>query len=123
MVRHARLRIARGDPGDELGSLGMTRHDGRAPGLAAAQGLIAVNERDAVLLPHAAVTGGAGLIQDRANIAAEVNPRGGTAVPHQVVRGDVRSSRDCRCSCDHHNLLAESHWCSLLTMMLVIASG
>ena len=120
MVGHARLRIARGDSGDELRSLGMSWDDGRAPGLAPAQGLFAVNEGDAVLLPYAAVTGGATLIENGANIAAEVNPRRGAGV---AVKGKIRSGRDYCCTGDRGDGLPESHVRALVTMMLVIASG
>ena len=64
---------ARSDPGNQLGGIGVSGYDGPPPGLAFAQSIFAEDKGDAVLLPHPAMAGHAILIENRPDIATEID--------------------------------------------------
>ena len=71
--RHAVFRVLGGDPRHQFGSSRAARNHRRAPRLAAAQNLVAIGKGNAAGLFHSAMTGDAMAVEDRADVAIEVD--------------------------------------------------
>ena len=89
-----RFGISRGHARHQLGGVGLARNNGAPSGFAYAQGLLAEDEGHAVFLPDAAVAGDAILIEDRPDIAAELNFVAGHPVGKRP--SQQRTDRDYR---------------------------
>ena len=72
MEWHPRIRVGGGDPRHQFRIIGFSRNNRSIAGFAGAQRLFTKQEGDAVLLAYSSVARHAVLIQDRANVAAEV---------------------------------------------------
>jgi hypothetical protein len=73
VIGHAHFRIGRSDARDQFGFIGLAGNDRPMSGFSDAQRLFSKNKRDAILLPHSAVTRDAVLIQDGPYVTAEAH--------------------------------------------------